>query len=324
MAAICNPQHVPLQQVQGTQSWSQGKHANQARSRNKINKMTEKIAKMTDAGTPKTSPVNLALASLIQAGEQTHPSPLEAGPVLQAEHDATVPCNVPPPGLTRVAAFEGASSAAAYAPPEKRPPPPGVWTSSFAGQEAAQAASFSPPSSPPPPPPGLHLPVRAKHFDSEHSLPSPTSAKSLASTSFASLSASALTSGNSSTASDTGSVTGAINSDDGKDSGALEGPNTGSDGEAEAEGCLDETSLNKLQRLVWLQIQTSQTPAETTTVAPEELSVGSVGHPNSCAMPCKFFATRRGCKDGMSCTHCHACHWRSCLRRTRVKKEKRA
>merc|ERR1719482_1936798 len=36
-------------------------------------------------------------------------------------------------------------------------------------------------------------------------------------------------------------------------------------------------------------------------------SVGSIGPPYQCAKPCKFFMTRRGCKDAEACSHCHLC-----------------
>lgn len=39
-------------------------------------------------------------------------------------------------------------------------------------------------------------------------------------------------------------------------------------------------------------------------------SHGSVGHPNNCAAPCKFFSKRRGCMDGLACSHCHLCVFR--------------
>lgn len=37
--------------------------------------------------------------------------------------------------------------------------------------------------------------------------------------------------------------------------------------------------------------------------------IGSIGHPLSCAEPCKFFSKARGCKDGANCTRCHLCLW---------------
>lgn len=40
-----------------------------------------------------------------------------------------------------------------------------------------------------------------------------------------------------------------------------------------------------------------------------ESSVGSVGHPSSCAAPCKYFGKPRGCKDGSKCARCHLCPW---------------
>jgi len=48
------------------------------------------------------------------------------------------------------------------------------------------------------------------------------------------------------------------------------------------------------------------------------ISLGSVGHPNNCAKPCKYTKKQRGCKDGDQCTHCHLCVWRS-HRRSRAK-----
>jgi len=46
-----------------------------------------------------------------------------------------------------------------------------------------------------------------------------------------------------------------------------------------------------------------------------EISIGSVGHPNSCALPCKFFRRARGCKDGKNCPRCHVCAWRAVYKR---------
>jgi len=38
-------------------------------------------------------------------------------------------------------------------------------------------------------------------------------------------------------------------------------------------------------------------------------SVGSIGHPKTCAAPCKFAYKPSGCKDGINCTRCHLCWW---------------
>eukprot|EP00933_Yihiella_yeosuensis_P070712 TRINITY_DN78867_c0_g1_i1.p1 TRINITY_DN78867_c0_g1~~TRINITY_DN78867_c0_g1_i1.p1 ORF type:complete len:253 (-),score=35.07 TRINITY_DN78867_c0_g1_i1:75-833(-) len=38
-------------------------------------------------------------------------------------------------------------------------------------------------------------------------------------------------------------------------------------------------------------------------------SVGSFGHPHSCAEPCKYAQKRAGCKDGSACVRCHLCFW---------------
>jgi len=49
------------------------------------------------------------------------------------------------------------------------------------------------------------------------------------------------------------------------------------------------------------------------------VSVGSVGHPQCCAAPCKY-ASRRGCKDGAACARCHLCPWTRELERLVAKK----
>mmetsp|Transcript_67154 Transcript_67154/g.160175 ORF Transcript_67154/g.160175 Transcript_67154/m.160175 type:complete len:380 (-) Transcript_67154:133-1272(-) len=38
-------------------------------------------------------------------------------------------------------------------------------------------------------------------------------------------------------------------------------------------------------------------------------SVGSLGHPYSCAQACKYVGKAKGCKDGTSCPNCHLCRW---------------
>mmetsp|Transcript_9811 Transcript_9811/g.17626 ORF Transcript_9811/g.17626 Transcript_9811/m.17626 type:complete len:222 (-) Transcript_9811:443-1108(-) len=39
------------------------------------------------------------------------------------------------------------------------------------------------------------------------------------------------------------------------------------------------------------------------------LSLGSRGHPFTCAAACKYYPKKRGCKDGMNCDRCHLCTW---------------
>jgi len=47
----------------------------------------------------------------------------------------------------------------------------------------------------------------------------------------------------------------------------------------------------------------------------EPKSIGSIGHPHSCAPACKYATKRRGCKDGAQCNHCHECIWISSWKR---------
>jgi len=43
--------------------------------------------------------------------------------------------------------------------------------------------------------------------------------------------------------------------------------------------------------------------------APGHISQGTVGHPMSCAAPCKYVKRKGGCKDGAACSNCHKCFW---------------
>lgn len=45
------------------------------------------------------------------------------------------------------------------------------------------------------------------------------------------------------------------------------------------------------------------------SIASPTVSIGSLGHPISCASACKYVMKKRGCKDGALCDHCHLCAW---------------
>eukprot|EP00405_Crypthecodinium_cohnii_P015062 CAMPEP_0206461906 /NCGR_PEP_ID=MMETSP0324_2-20121206/25647_1 /ASSEMBLY_ACC=CAM_ASM_000836 /TAXON_ID=2866 /ORGANISM="Crypthecodinium cohnii, Strain Seligo" /LENGTH=192 /DNA_ID=CAMNT_0053933931 /DNA_START=72 /DNA_END=650 /DNA_ORIENTATION=+ len=50
--------------------------------------------------------------------------------------------------------------------------------------------------------------------------------------------------------------------------------------------------------------------------SPEDCpSVGSLGHPHSCAEGCKYQQRRGTCKDGRLCVRCHLCAWKRPPRR---------
>eukprot|EP00442_Polarella_glacialis_P036351 CAMPEP_0115118370 /NCGR_PEP_ID=MMETSP0227-20121206/44451_1 /TAXON_ID=89957 /ORGANISM="Polarella glacialis, Strain CCMP 1383" /LENGTH=388 /DNA_ID=CAMNT_0002519627 /DNA_START=65 /DNA_END=1231 /DNA_ORIENTATION=+ len=40
------------------------------------------------------------------------------------------------------------------------------------------------------------------------------------------------------------------------------------------------------------------------------VSMGSLGHPYTCAEACKYSKKARGCKDGPACDRCHLCEWK--------------
>merc|ERR1719440_1327764 len=48
---------------------------------------------------------------------------------------------------------------------------------------------------------------------------------------------------------------------------------------------------------------------------PVSVSVGSIGHPHSCAPACKYNGKKTGCKDGQLCDRCHICRWSRCTDR---------
>eukprot|EP00429_Kryptoperidinium_foliaceum_P000603 CAMPEP_0176012736 /NCGR_PEP_ID=MMETSP0120_2-20121206/5949_1 /TAXON_ID=160619 /ORGANISM="Kryptoperidinium foliaceum, Strain CCMP 1326" /LENGTH=326 /DNA_ID=CAMNT_0017345631 /DNA_START=56 /DNA_END=1036 /DNA_ORIENTATION=- len=39
------------------------------------------------------------------------------------------------------------------------------------------------------------------------------------------------------------------------------------------------------------------------------LSMGSIGHPHSCAEACRYIKRKGGCLDGAKCSRCHLCFW---------------
>lgn len=46
-----------------------------------------------------------------------------------------------------------------------------------------------------------------------------------------------------------------------------------------------------------------------TDEAAKYLSLGSIGHPHSCAEACRYIKRKGGCLDSARCTRCHLCFW---------------
>mmetsp|Transcript_90565 Transcript_90565/g.170697 ORF Transcript_90565/g.170697 Transcript_90565/m.170697 type:complete len:218 (-) Transcript_90565:32-685(-) len=53
----------------------------------------------------------------------------------------------------------------------------------------------------------------------------------------------------------------------------------------------------------------SQVPEKGDQLCVPAGSVGSDGHPYTCAIACKFVKKKSGCKDGVNCIRCHLCVW---------------
>lgn len=76
----------------------------------------------------------------------------------------------------------------------------------------------------------------------------------------------------------------------------------------ESKGSDVDTCVEELQqKIVTDDVLPDVLPVKPT--APFQISMGSKGHPYSCADACKFAAKTRGCKDGADCDHCHLCKW---------------
>jgi len=71
-------------------------------------------------------------------------------------------------------------------------------------------------------------------------------------------------------------------------------------------------------------MQATPSPTASNGTLPTLVSLGSVGHPRTCAEACKFARKGRGCKDGASCVRCHQCEWRRHLSKPGVTPVKKA
>mmetsp|Transcript_47476 Transcript_47476/g.133595 ORF Transcript_47476/g.133595 Transcript_47476/m.133595 type:complete len:284 (+) Transcript_47476:101-952(+) len=78
-------------------------------------------------------------------------------------------------------------------------------------------------------------------------------------------------------------------------------------GICQAEVCEQGTACQKCH----LCMSDEKAQAETASQedAQSVYSVGSIGHPATCAEACKFHTKPRGCKDGAMCVRCHVCRW---------------
>lgn len=57
-------------------------------------------------------------------------------------------------------------------------------------------------------------------------------------------------------------------------------------------------------------------PPTLPTAAANTLSVGSIGHPHSCAKACRYIKRQGGCNQGANCQDCHLCFWqRKCTQK---------
>jgi len=88
-------------------------------------------------------------------------------------------------------------------------------------------------------------------------------------------------------------------------------------------GCNEGENCSKCHLCHWSRDPTQQKPAvqgvpirvavalsQDRADDGELASVGSMGHPFSCNVACKYNSKKSGCKDGKQCSRCHLCPWR--------------
>jgi len=74
------------------------------------------------------------------------------------------------------------------------------------------------------------------------------------------------------------------------------------------DGAVDHTTA-VVKPLVPLSAEQCSDCLDMTMVIPPQSSVGSLGHPFTCASPCKYVGRKKGCRDGQNCSDCHLCRW---------------
>eukprot|EP00930_Biecheleria_cincta_P036280 TRINITY_DN24898_c0_g1_i1.p1 TRINITY_DN24898_c0_g1~~TRINITY_DN24898_c0_g1_i1.p1 ORF type:complete len:442 (+),score=71.07 TRINITY_DN24898_c0_g1_i1:47-1372(+) len=84
-----------------------------------------------------------------------------------------------------------------------------------------------------------------------------------------------------------------------------------------------QSIANKLVSLLGGQEMFAGKPKDSKAVR-KELSVGTMGHPRSCAEACKYARRRGGCMYGGACVNCHVCFWSRTSARTATDSTSRA
>merc|ERR1719181_967027 len=89
-------------------------------------------------------------------------------------------------------------------------------------------------------------------------------------------------------------------------------------------GCRDGAACVRCHLCRGSKSQNSNKPplaghqVEASPESPAPLSLGSIGHPNSCAPACKYNGKKSGCKDGQLCDRCRVCNWTRCSDRVKT------
>mmetsp|Transcript_64736 Transcript_64736/g.208479 ORF Transcript_64736/g.208479 Transcript_64736/m.208479 type:complete len:459 (-) Transcript_64736:184-1560(-) len=73
--------------------------------------------------------------------------------------------------------------------------------------------------------------------------------------------------------------------------------------------CWHRTTSRAQQGLGHLVARPMEEEGERAAGLAVEISVGTWGHPNCCAPPCKYVRRKSGCRQGRACANCHECRW---------------
>lgn len=78
-------------------------------------------------------------------------------------------------------------------------------------------------------------------------------------------------------------------------------------------GCLSGTECMRCHLCFWMRCSRKPAPVAAPIVQAEGeqaiVSIGTRGHPETCAEACKYARRKSGCRDGANCPKCHACMW---------------
>jgi len=78
-------------------------------------------------------------------------------------------------------------------------------------------------------------------------------------------------------------------------------------------GCRNGLDCPDCHLCIWRRVDRTLIPDLVQKDADSTFSMGSVGHPQHCGMPCKYFRRKHSCRMGKDCSRCHECKWQRAM-----------